>query len=88
MKHPDSSVAARGSYSRRTALHSEPPVSQEEFFKRLEFEQFVLAMEPDEICPAQVGAPPAPPSEAPEFSSWPRAARFWRDLRRRYTNGQ
>jgi hypothetical protein len=87
MKHPDSTTAARGSYERRTVPHVVPPVSEEEFFRRVEFERFVLGMEQDETCPAQVGAGPPPPSESEQFSSWLRAAKFWRDLRRRYGNG-
>ena len=79
--------ADRGSYARRTTPHAVRPEGQEQFFKRVEFERFVLGMTPEESTPVQVGAPPAPPSEAPEFSSWLRAAKFWRDVRRKYGNG-
>ena len=78
----------RGSYARRQSHTAESGTeTTETFWARVSFEKFVLSMEPDEIPPAQVGAPPAPPTESEQFSSWLRAARFWRDLRRKYGNG-
>lgn len=62
-------------------------MTHELFRARVQYERFILELQGRERPPAYFEVPPPPLPADPAFGSWLRAARFWRDLRRRYGNG-